>query len=63
MPREMKCGFVDPDSGMMLDSRRLEREAQAGFWCDKVLTDYFNETLKTRPGELALVTYHTDSGS
>ena len=50
-------------SGMMLDSRRLEREARSGFWCDKVLTDCFNETLKTRPGELALVTYRTDSGS
>ena len=52
-----------PASGVMLDNRRLEREAQAGFWPDKVLTDYFNETLKTRPGELALVTFRMDSGS
>lgn len=46
----------------MLNDRRLAQEARAGFWPDRVLTDYFDTILKDRPGDTALVAYRADPG-
>lgn len=48
--------------GLMLDDRRLEQEVRAGFWPDRVLTDYLDTILKDRPGGTALVAYRADLG-
>jgi cyclohexanecarboxylate-CoA ligase len=61
--RAVNQRFQGAASGVMLDGRRLQREARAGFWPHKVLTDYFDKTLGERSGDLALLAYRKDPGT
>ncbi len=50
-------------TGMILDQARIEREAKAGNWSDRLLTDYLDDILKNKPDSPALITYRTDTGA
>ena len=45
------------NAGFHLSEARIRSERQRGFWPDRVLTDYFDETLQDRPDATALVAY------
>lgn len=46
--------------GVFLNEERLLRERQRGFWPDRVLTDYFDQTLREKPQATAVTAYRTD---
>ena len=48
--------------GVFLSEERLLHETQRGFWPDRVLTDYFDQTLAARPEALAVTAWRTDRG-
>lgn len=49
-------GFTG-NAGFFLSEERIRAERQRGFWPDRVLTDYFDETLRDRPEATALVAW------
>ena len=49
--------------GVCLDQRRIEREAAAGNWPERVLTDYFDDAVRQRPQVAALISHRCDDGS
>ena len=51
----------DKDKGIYLGPGRFAREKELGFWPDRVLTDYFDESLGKRPESLALAAYRAES--
>lgn len=55
--------FHDKASGVYLGPQRIKQEQAAGCWPDRVLTDFFNETVKQAPRNPAVLAYRTDSGS
>ena len=55
--------FYGKESGVYLDRQRIEREAAAGNWPERVLTDYFDDTLRAHPDKPALVAYKAEDGS
>ncbi|HSG94399.1 MAG TPA: AMP-binding protein [Afifellaceae bacterium] len=48
------------DMGVCLDQRRIDREAAAGIWPDRVLTDYIDDALRQRPQATALIAHRCD---
>ena len=47
-------------SGYTPDPERLAREANAGFWPDRTINDYLNDTLVSRPDARYLTAYRAD---
>jgi cyclohexanecarboxylate-CoA ligase len=47
-------------SGLVPDSKRIERESKLGFWPDKTIDDYLDESLALRPTSDFLVAYRSD---
>ena len=43
-----------------LDQRRIDREAAAGIWPDRVLTDYFDDAVRQRPRDAAVIAHRCD---
>ncbi|MBF8269733.1 MAG: cyclohexanecarboxylate-CoA ligase [Gammaproteobacteria bacterium] len=52
----------DEEKGTYLGPERLARERELGFWPNRVLTDYFDDTLRQRPESLALAAYRMETG-
>jgi len=46
--------------GVSISHERNQREKQLGFWPDRVLTDYLDETVRQRPKAPAVTDYRTD---
>jgi len=51
------------EMGVCLTQERIEREAAAGIWPDRVLTDYFDDVVRRRPQATALIAYRSDDGT
>jgi cyclohexanecarboxylate-CoA ligase len=51
------------EMGVCLDRRRIEREAAAGIWPERVLTDYFDDAVRQRPQATALIAHRSDDES
>ena len=51
------------EMGVCLDQRRIEREAALGIWPERVLTDYFDDALRQRPRDAALIADRCDDNS
>ena len=49
------------NAGFYLSEARIRSERQRDFWPDRVLTDYFDETLQDRPDATALATWRADT--
>jgi cyclohexanecarboxylate-CoA ligase len=49
------------EMGVCLDQRRIEREAAAGIWPNRVLTDYFDDSVRQRPQAAALIAHRSDN--
>ncbi len=49
--------------GVRLDQRRIQREAAAGNWPERVLTDYFDDAVRQRPRAAALIAHRCKDGS
>ena len=45
------------DSEVFLDQKRLKREAQAGFWPDRTISDHLDDALASHPTSQYLVAY------
>ena len=52
--------FIAENLGVSISRERNQREKQLGFWPDRVLTDFFDETLRKKPGAPAVTAYRTD---
>ena len=51
------------EMGVCLDQRRIEHEAAVGIWPERVLTDYFDDALRQRPRDAAVIADRCDDGS
>ena len=51
------------EMGVCLERRRIEREAAAGNWPERVLTDYFDDAVRQRPQAVALIAHRCDDDS
>jgi len=47
-------------AGFVLEQVRIDQEAASGFWLERNIVDYFNDTLEDRPADEYLTTYRTD---
>jgi len=50
----------EKEVGIFLDEARLAREAAAGYWPNRVLTDYLDDTVRSRPDDVALIAYRVE---
>jgi cyclohexanecarboxylate-CoA ligase len=50
----------DQVSGFILEQERIAREAKAGFWPERTLIDYFNQSLVTHPADEYLTAYEEE---
>lgn len=48
------------DPGFAVDQGRLAAEAAAGFWPDRTIADYLDDTLAARPEAAYLISYRSD---
>jgi len=46
-------------AGFYMDPGRTAREARAGFWLNRIITDYLDDAVRSRPDAEYLVTYRT----
>jgi cyclohexanecarboxylate-CoA ligase len=51
------------EMGVCLDQRRIDREAAAGIWPERVLTDYFDDAVRQRPQDRAVIAHRCDDDS
>jgi len=49
--------------GVFLNEARLALEAKRGIWPDRVLTDYFDRWVETRPDDTAIIAYREEEGT
>jgi cyclohexanecarboxylate-CoA ligase len=49
--------------GVFLDATRLEAERRRGVWLDRVLTDYLDRLVATRPDDAAVVAFRQEQGA
>lgn len=57
------CRYHNKQDGDCPDKDRLQRQDSLRCWSDRVLTDYFDDTLSIRPDDLALAGYINSSYS
>ena len=55
--------FQGKESGLFLDQRRIERELKAGFWQDRIITEFLDQSVRQRPQDTAVVGYRVENGS
>lgn len=48
---------------MILDQARIDHEAKVGNWPNRILTDYFAETLRTNPQKTVLIAHRNDTNT
>jgi len=61
--RESKTRFQGEAAGVFLDQKRLEQEAVAGYWPNRVLTDYLDDSVRVCPDAVAILARRTETGS
>ena len=55
--------FQGKESGLYLDQWRMEREQQAGFWQDRIITEFLDRSVQQHPQGTAVVGYRVENGS
>ena len=60
MDRAPNAGPTFKPSGMILEQGRIDREARTGNWPNRLVTDYFDDDVKARSNQAALISYRAD---